>query len=350
MPEMLDPPRGRLTQNWNVPNNAYIETFVRPSAGRTGSLDSRGCSVNNDWTLIAACAGLASLMPVLTRLRAGLIGTALVSAWPPLVVAWLVWLVVAVVTLRPSPLRAWADSLWFLAAVVALVPPIAVLGARRPTSRVWTWFVLVPLVLVFTWPVLPTLGRGARPEAFNLEAPVVVGYVLVLVMGAGNYLGLAHTLAALLWMAGLALVVLPLCPATQGPLLAAWPGRAAGTACLAVAGWIADRQVARRRAASGAGLPFDRAWSDFREMFGIVWAKRVQERFNDDARRQGLNLRLGFQGLEDASGRASTAAFDPPSVAAAETSLRWLLQKFVDPEWIDRRLICVPGDGHSAKA
>lgn len=297
--------------------------------------------MNNAWTLIAACAGLASLLPVLTRLRAGLIGTALLSAWSPLVAAWLVWLVIAVVTLPPSPLRPWADGLWFLAAVVALVPPIAVLGARRPTSRVWTGFVLVPLVLVLAWPVLPALAYGARPAAFNLEAPVVVGYVLVLVMGAGNYLGLAHTVSALLWMTGLLLVVLPLCPATSSPLLDAWSGRAWGTCCLAAAGWIADRQAARR-VAHDSRSPFDRGWSDFRELFGIVWAKRLQERFNDDARRRGLTLRLGFQGLEDAAGGRSSAGIDPASLAAAESSLRWLLQKFVDPAWIDKRLAPVP--------
>ena len=294
--------------------------------------------MNNAWTQLAACAGLASLFPVLVRLRAGLVGTALASTWPPLVLAWLVWLVVAIVTLPPSPLRPWADSLWFLAAVVALVPPIAVLGSRRPTSRVWTWFVLVPLVLVFTWPVLPVLVSGAGPAAFNLEAPVVVGYGLVLIMGAGNYLGLAHTVSALLWLAGLALVVLPLCPATKVAMLDAWSGRAVGAFCLVAAGWFADRQAARCRLANDSQLQFNRAWSDFRELFGIVWAKRIQERFNDDARRRGLSLRLGFQGLETSSEGHALENVDPVTLAAAEASLRWLLQKFVDPEWIDRRL------------
>ena len=300
--------------------------------------------MNNAWTLIAACAGLASLLPVLARLRVGLGGTALVSAWSPLVAAWLVWLVVAIVTLPQFPLRRWADSLWFLAAVIALVPPIAVLGARRPTSRVWTWFVLVPLVLVFAWPVVPDLWSGARPSTFSLEAPVVVGYMLVLVMGAGNYLGLAHTVSAMLWMAGLLLIVLPLCPATQGLVPDAWSGRAWGTGCLAAAGWIADWQAARRYSANNSRSPFDRAWSDFRELFGIVWAKRIQERFNDDARSRGLSLRLGFLGLEEAPGGHSSTGFDAPSLAAAESSLRWLLQKFVDAEWLEKRLVPIQDD------
>jgi len=294
--------------------------------------------VNNAWTQLAACIAFASLLPVLVRLRAGLAGTALSSAWPPLAIAWLTWLIVAVVTLPPSLLRPWADSLWFLTAIVALVPPIAVLGARRPTSRVWTWFVLVPLVLVFAWPVLPIVTVGARANAFNLEAPVVVGYVLVLVMGAGNYLGLVHTVSALLWMAGLVLVVLPLCPSTNGAMPDPWSGRTWGTFCLSASGWIAERQAARRLHGQDMRLPFDRLWSDFRELFGIVWAKRVQERFNDDARRSGLKLRLGFQGLEDASGVKANDKIDPGSQTAAEASLCWLLQKFVDPEWVEKRL------------
>jgi hypothetical protein len=293
--------------------------------------------VINAWIQLAACAGFASLVPVLARLRKRLSGTALVSAWSPLVTAWFVWLVVAIVTVPPSPLRPWADSLWFLAAVTALVPPIAVLGARRPTSRVWTWFVLVPLVLVFTWPVLPDLTVGARPTAFNLETPVVVGYGLVLVMGAGNYLGLSHTASSLLWMAGLLLAVLPLCPATKNEMIDAWSGRMWGTWLLVAAGWIADRQVARCPLAEGPHAQFDRAWSDFRELFGIVWAKRIQERFNDDAHRRGLSLRLGFQGLEAASEKKPPDHLDATSRALAESSLRWLLQKFVDPEWIDKR-------------
>jgi hypothetical protein len=287
---------------------------------------------------MGACAGLAALAGVSARLRAALSGTAAASCWPLLVAVWLIWLVVAVVTLPPFPLRVWADSLWYLAAVVALIPPIAVLGARRPTSRVWTWFVLAPLVLVFVWPILPALANGARPGGFNLEAPVVVGYALVLVMGAGNYLGLAHWVSALLWMSGLLLVVLPLCPATSFALLDTWSGRTWGTCCLAAAGWIAQWQATRRRIANDSRRPFDRAWSDFRELFGIVWARRIQERFNDDARRQGLALSLGLHGLEDAAGGNLTAEPDPAALAAAEASLRWLLQKFVEPEWIDKRL------------
>jgi hypothetical protein len=279
-----------------------------------------------------------TLAPVLARLRKGMAGTSLRSAWPWIAFVWLAWLIVPVITVAPSPFRAWRDVMWYLAAVLALVPPIAVLGARRPTDRVWTGFVLVPLVLVFAWPLAPVLHREANPATFSLEEPVLAGYLLVLVLGAGNYLGLRFSVAALLWIIGLALVVLPLCPATTKWAPEATTGRVWGTLCLAAAGWIADRLVARasrRRAASPA---LDRVWADFCDLFGIVWARRLQDRFNEEARRKGLPLRLGMHGFEAAAGQQLPMEFDAQSLASAEESLRWLLQKFVDPAWIDRRL------------
>jgi hypothetical protein len=118
-----------------------------------------------------------------------------------------------------------------------------------------------------------------------------------------------------------------------------WPARIWAMLCLVGAGWLADRQVAGRRRALDVGrLPLDRVWGDFRELFGIVWARRIMERFNDDARRHDSLLRLGLHGLENAGGSRVDAGVDAASLAAAETSLRWLLQKFVDADWIDRRM------------
>jgi hypothetical protein len=298
--------------------------------------------VENVWPAIADCAGIVSLYPVLLRLRLGVRGTALESAWPCAALVWLAWLIVTGLTVAdrlgdPSSLHAWIDVFWYLAAILTLTPPVAVLGARRPTARVWRAFVLIPLVLVFAWPVLPELRSSGGLVAFTLETPLLLGFVLVLAMGAGNYLGLRFSPSAILWIAGLLLVVLPLCPATAGWVLQAEPGREFGTLCLVAAAWLADRQAGGSPRALGAGGPLDRVWRDFRDLFGIVWARRIQERFNEDARKQELPFRLGIDGLEDATG-SSPAAFEHQSLAAAETSLRWLLQKFVDRDWIDRRL------------
>jgi hypothetical protein len=287
-----------------------------------------------------ATALLATLLPVLLHLRAGIRGTALRGAWGWTLAAWIMWLVARGVTWRMLPSSGAAGLVWYAAAIVILAPPIAVLGARRPVSRAWPWFVLLPLVLVFSWPALPVVAMGGTTDGWQLETPVVVGYLLVLVMGLGNYLGLALTLPAILWGAAGLLVVFPLCSATAKWSLAPEVGRTAATLCLVAAGWIADRQAVRSRSrADGTAPAFDRVWRDFRDAFGIVWSRRVQERFNDDAGRIGLNVRLGVAGLETAGGGGNgPRIIDAADHAAALETLRWNLQKFVDSDWIDRRI------------
>jgi hypothetical protein len=330
----------RRPQDWNVANNAYSRIIAQRLAFFDGSAYFQGFSVRDDWLMMGAWAGLATLAPVLVRLRHGLRGTALAHAWTATLLTWIALMGVVIVTIIPPSLRPWANCLWYLAAVVALMPPIAALGARRPINRAWTWFVLAPLFGVFAWPIMPVVWPGGvNPGAFDLETPVVVGFVLVSIMGAGNYLGLSHSVSAVLWIAGLWLIVLPLCPTTAGWMTDPWPARIWAMLCLVGAGWLADRQVAGRRRALDVGrLPLDRVWGDFRELFGIVWARRIMERFNDDARRHDSLLRLGLHGLENAGGSRVDAGVDAASLAAAETSLRWLLQKFVDADWIDRRM------------
>ncbi|MCY2963898.1 MAG: hypothetical protein NT069_09670, partial [Planctomycetota bacterium] len=90
---------------------------------------------------------------------------------------------------------------------------------------------------------------------------------------------------------------------------------------------------------SATEIPLERVWRSFRDLFGVVWSRRVQERFNEQAQQERWNVRIGFNGFEDSAGRPWDA--HPPTaadVAAAETHLRWLLQKFVESDWIDRRL------------
>src|SRR5262249_13853295 len=153
----------------------------------------------------------------------------------------------------------------------------------------------------------------------SLEEPLLAGYLLVLVMGAGNYLGLRFSLAALLWMGGLALVVGPQCPAAAKWLPEAATGRLSGTLCLVAAAWIADCLAARARRRSPAGPALNRVGGDFRDLLGIVWARRLQARFNEEARRKGLPLRLGIHGVE-AAAQSLPSEFDSEILFAAEES------------------------------
>lgn len=347
-------------------------------ARHRASIRSRNSIVHQLMTL-TAMLGWLSLTPVVWRLRRGLVSTSLSGLWRLVGAGWLAWGVAGAASLVFDLSAGAIDLLWYSVAVLLLLPPIAVLGARRPIDRVWPWFVLLPLAGVFAWPVLSALGRGRLPVTWNIEAPMLMAYALVLVMGAGNYLGLRQTLPAILWIASLALLVGPLCPLTANALPTAPDARLFATLTLTASGWLA-LATARNRNQSPArqGRPeppislrrngespevvspgdtavsidhgdgvrsaeapefaesenssrLDSLWRDFRDTFGIVWARRMQERFNDMMRQQGHSIRLGIDGLEQAEGNP-----DIPftGMSAAETSLCWLLQKFVDREWI----------------
>lgn len=285
-----------------------------------------------------------SLPPVLLSMRRACSQTCLRLAWHWCVAAWVAWGVAGVagriVRMRDLPPMHEGTTLvlWYAVLVLLLVPPIAVLGARRPIHRVWNWFVLWPLLMVFWWPVLTLLAHSKSPAGWNLETPVAIGYALVLFMGAGNYLGTRFTIPALLWAAAAAQLLWPF--ASRVPPELAQITRHGDLACLflALAGWLglALRRGARQTPAEAA-TRLDRVWRDFRDAFGIVWARRVLDGFNELARQANASVRLGMRGVEffsepPASNRVAVRPFD------AEKQLRWFLQKFVDAAWIDRRI------------
>ena len=142
-----------------------------------------------------------------------------------------------------------------------------------------------------------------------------------------------------------------------------------GTLALAVAILWADRQAQRPTVARH---PLDRLWFDFRDTFGIVWGRRILERLQMRAESERWPMRLTDDGWAPTS--ESLAATPQPATplpaavapgaadqiqpdrhdetAAAvvwpqllsqdprpEQALRWLLRRFVDPEWIDQRLV-----------
>lgn len=289
-------------------------------------------------TLFVQIVGTLALIVVLAcliRARRDLLWTTLRTVWHWLCAAVAVWAAAWVLT------GVWqvvhenlADLLWYAAAVVMLCPFIAVLGARRPTSRVWAIFVLLPLLFVLGLPVMTAWSRDGQIGRIQLEAPACLGYALVLVMGVGNYCGTRFTREALLTGSGLLLLVLPLSTWGAGLSDTSLPMRAGATVCLALAGAGAAYRVKHPPKVS---RPLDRLWVDFRDYFGIVWARRIQDRVNAAAEKDRWPARLemhGFAWLDD----------EPPRTGAQseseqiEHTLRWLLRRFVDPEWIDERL------------
>ena len=249
------------------------------------------------------------------------------------IAAAMCWLAAALISWGPWSLPSeFTDQFWYWTAVVSLCPPMAVLGARRPTVRVWSWFILIPLIAVLGWPAM-TLWAGLpvwRP--IQIEAPVLIGFFLVLVMGCGNFLGTRFTTSALFFVLAITLLLLPF-----ATLSASWTwvqfNREGAVAMLAAAIWLASYQSARP---TSAPTRFDALWWDFRDAFGIVWSMRVQEQLLDAARREHWCVSLGTEGfLWDAK---ATPEQRQQTEQQLEHALRWSLRRFVDPPWIDARL------------
>lgn len=285
-------------------------------------------------TTAAAAIAAGLLWAGLLALRAGrrLRGTTLRPAWVWSLVALLCWSSAWLIPrVREGFPPERQDGLWYLAGVLGLCPWMGVLGARRPGVGVWTWFVLLPLVAVLT---LPVLGRGwPVSTAVQIPLPLMLGYTLVLLMGVGNYVGTRYTGPAALAALAHCLVLAPLSDAAPDWLPSAAFLRAVGTAGLVAAVAWADG-VSRRGGRDGS--PLERLWCDYRDTFGIVWGRRLLERVNQRAAAEDWSWRLTDDGLVPHPPQLRPAA--PEGDPRIEHTFRWLLRRFVDPSWIDRRL------------
>jgi len=291
---------------------------------------------------ILGTVGLISVVPVLYHGRTALRHTSLTADWWWLLAGVLLWDIAWITTILTHHVpRGVGDVLWYTTGVLLVCPPVAVLGARRPAARVWAWFVLVPLVLILSLPVIGLWNSGLGP--LEIEVPAMAGYLLVLVMGTGNYIGTRNTTAAILLMGALGLLVIPLSSVMPFSESTVEHGRVAAT-ILAV---LASNGIVRRprRPPAGSGTPDDlerlrplnRLWIDFRDTFGIVWAQRIRERVNATAGSEDWPVRLDRNGFVLVADDDKTAT-DLRTRERIEQTLRWLLRRFVDPVWIDRRL------------
>jgi hypothetical protein len=279
------------------------------------------------------CLALAAVVWQAIQLRPGVRGTTLTTSatWGIVVaLSWFLSALLSCTACHGHPTQ--QDQLWYWTAVLSLVPPIAVLGAKRPGSEAWNFFVLLPLVCVLGWPAL-TVWSSSGPGALRVESPVLIGFVLVLVMGCGNYVATRLAFSALLYALA---VVLTLAPCSTATTQLAAPGtlRIAGIIAMALCVFTGQR-VTGHTFIRPPGP--ERVWRDFQELFGIVWMKRAMDRINIEfADREQWPARLGPDGLE-----WTTPPTDEQRAAIESRltyALQWLLRRFVDPEWITARL------------
>ena len=229
-----------------------------------------------------------------------------------------------------------ADQLWLAAAVLMISPFVAALGARRPGSRVWSWFVVLPVMVVLLLPAVTAWNRDLRPTPLRLEIPMLAGYGLVLLMGAGNYLGTRFALSGFLVAAACLIVV---CPMSELATRLSWSRTTASPdGNNSASAWRRGLAPGRPGVAAGtAQNAIERVWNDFRDFFGVVWGRRFMDRVNDAAWHEGWPVRLHFDGLASADA-SKPVDLSPEQLARIEQVLRWLLRRFVDPEWIDERM------------
>jgi len=259
--------------------------------------------------------------------------TSLTAAWKWGIAAEFAWFLTSIVTAFASPGAPILDQGRLWTAILTVCPLIAALGARRPASRVWGWFIVLPLMAVLGWPAFTVMSDWPELAPLKVQTPICIGFALVMVMGVGNYVGTRFSGPALL--AGLAtiLCILPLSTRSPLGLESAVYFQASAEILFAAAVFMAIRQGLRNGTEES---PFDRLWFDFRDTFGIVWSVRIQERLNETAEKESWNSRLGPTGFDWQS--AISTEQRQETLVRMQHALRWHLRRFVDPEWIDERL------------
>lgn len=284
---------------------------------------------------ILASLTLLAIMVATGRARSAWIGTTLTVAWLTLLASLGTIVAAWIASMFDAVPEAWRDLLWYLAAISLLIPPVAVLGARRPGAHAWTWFVLLPLGLVLLWPAVNAWSEDGPPRGLLLEGPHILGFAVVLTMGAGNYFGTRHTFSAILYALAAAALMFhfiewtPLSPASA---------RLSATTLLALATYLAVRTRSSAVQSPGSERPlrhWECVWRDFRDAFGIVWAKRVMDRINEAAKEERWPVRLDLDGfvVVDPIPENPLAADRLP--IQVEHWMRFATRRFVHTAWID---------------
>ena len=236
---------------------------------------------------------------------------------------------------NPDQANGWVDLGWYFAAVVLLCPGIAVLGARRPGASVWAFFVLLPLVLVLMWPAVASFQVARPAEPIEIEVPALVGFGLVLIMSGGNYFGTRYTMSMFYYAGAIVLLVVPMSVASPD----FFPERSTSRFIASLGFLLAISETNRRSKAEADDeiSLLDVLWFDFMDSFGMVWAKRVMDRVNESARREKWAMHLELHGFVPIAESPSADEL-LHTEKRIEHTFRWLLKRFVDPEWIDARL------------
>lgn len=261
-------------------------------------------------------------------------GTTLVGPLRWLAVSIIVWLGAQLAAILPLGLGSGTTSrIGLFSLTLLLAPFVSVLGAKRPGARVWDLFIVLPMLVVVNWPAWAELLTGAAGETVDLEGPALAGLTVVIVMIAGNYFGTAFTGSMLAFSAGILAGLTSyseLLPVLGDGVLVP---RLVTSVSLSVA-LIPAMRGAVKRSAARDGL--EGAWLEFRDWFGILWAKRLMDRLNQTAAKDDWAVRVSLDGLHWSDD--ATAQRRSETSQEFERTFRWLLRRFADDAWLDRQI------------
>jgi len=203
----------------------------------------------------------------------------------------------------------------YLALALTGCASIAVLGARRPGVVAWNFVVLgLLVVMMFLW----FEGRLAENDLILLRVQKVL-LASTVAIGVLNYLPTRAAPTALLLAFGSGLEMVTL---SEPPGMPFEPARQIAWLIVALAPWVA---YVRMRQQPLVPSEFDQIWLRFRDSFGMVWAQRLREQFNQSAKNSDWPVVLRWQGLRLAQGAPSPS---PEVRQAMLATLRALMKRF----------------------
>jgi hypothetical protein len=284
-------------------------------------------------TILLSCVAAGMAILAARRLReTSLVAPAIWGATAMFSVATAEGLALVLADATPT---GWIQVVRYAAAVSLVTPAVAELGAKRPQDRGWQ-FVVASLWAILLSPAIHwLLSRSGDQLAI---APAWSGFLAVLIVfPAIGYLPTRHGWSAVLWLAAQAAILDGLLP--HGDLL---PSSARGPLGAALACAAMALIFLRSHQARHYQSDIERTWIDFRDAFGAVWAIRVLQRVNAEARMYGWNWRMQWDGLAGQSGPTIPPQVDHDSpsrdLVAIRHTLRSTLRRFVSKKWLDERL------------
>ena len=220
--------------------------------------------------------------------------------------------------------RPLSGQITYLSTVAVFATLTSVLNARTPGGGAWA-ILMVMLMVVFLVPWLEGSGlvrEGNGWDRLRLNPPWTIFYGLLVIAGVTNYVPTRFGQSAFVLALGFVLQYLVLTQLQWTHQVRGQLGTCVGI-CWAASIWLADVAFIEKKIPA-PGLP--RLWWWFRNSWGVVWALRVQERFNRTAEAASWPIRLNWHGVISANPSANLQPLAIPP--EAEATLAGLLRRF----------------------